>query len=167
MSFSSLMGWSPVKPDTVDISFARETGQGFFDPNSSMNRGLYDQSRRMGIDSAAQMGLSNFRMGAAGQNPFAGGQNRATFADAQNGAMQSWRQGLQSNYGVGSGLLSMAMQGDASNAQATNMARMGAAQNKSDFFGGLFSSALQASPFALFGFPGGGNGQQSPRPRRV
>ena len=155
MSFSSLMGWSPVKTDTVDTSFAREMGQSFFDPNSSMNRGLYDQSRRMGIDSAAQMGLSNFRMGAAGQNPFAGGQNRATFADAQNGAMQSWRQGLQSNYGVGSGLLSMAMQGDATNAQARNMARMGAAQNKSDFFGGLFSSAVQAAPFAIWGFPGG------------
>ena len=152
--FSDLFGISPVKTRDVDVSQQQQLGNEFLNPNSQRNRGMYNTLRNMGIDSAAMQHLGGMRMQAAGQNPFANEQYRSSLSNNIQQTQNAYNQYLQNAYGMGSGLLGQALQGNMSNAAATNMARMQAAQNKYDLMSGLLANAMQALPAFLF--PGGG-----------
>lgn len=154
MSFNDMMGFTPVKTRDVDTSQYTQMGQQFLDPNSSRNRGMYNNLKQMGIDAIAQQYISGARMGAMGQNPFAQQQWRSGMANNLGQTQSAYTSGLQQNYSVGSGLLGQAMQGNINNSNASNMAAMEANRNKTDFYTGVASSALQATPFAIWGFPG-------------
>ena len=153
--FSDLFGTSPVKTVDVDVSQQQQLGNEFLDPNSQRNRGMYNTLRNMGIDSAAMQHLGGMRMQAAGQNPFANEQYRSSLSNNVQQTQGAYNQYLQNAYGIGSGLLGQALQGDMQNAAAKNAARMQAGQNKTDFWGGLLANAMQAAPTFLFGGGGG------------
>jgi multidrug efflux pump subunit AcrB len=156
MSFlNKLLGLSPVKTRDVDVSQQQQLGNEFLNPNSQRNRGMYNTLRNMGIDSAAMQHLGGMRMQAAGQNPFANEQYRSSLSNNVQQTQGAYNQYLQNAYGMGSGLLGQALQGNMSNAAATNAARMQAGQNKYDFMGGLFANAMQALPTFLFPGEGG------------
>ena len=152
--FSNLLGFKPVKTTDVDVSQQQQLGNEFLNPNSQRNRGMYNTLRNMGIDSAAMQHLGGMRMQAAGQNPFANEQYRSSLSNNVQQTQGAYNQYLQNAYGMGSGLLGQALQGNLSNAAATNTARMQAAQNKYDLMSGLLANAMQALPTFLF--PGGG-----------
>lgn len=155
MSFlNNLLGFKPVKTVDVDVSQQQQLGNEFLDPNSRRNRGMYNTLRNMGIDSAAMQHLGGMRMQAAGQNPFANEQYRTSLSNNIQQTQGAYNQYLQNAYGMGSGLLGQALQGNMSNAAATNSARMQAGQNKYDLTSGLLANAVQALPTFIFG--GGG-----------
>lgn len=157
MSFlKNLLGLNPVKTRDVDVSQQQQLGSEFLNPNSRRNLGMYNTLRNMGIDSAAMQHLGGMRMQAAGQNPFANEQYRSSLSNNIQQTQGAYNQYLQNAYSMGSGLLGQALQGNMSNAAATNSARMQAAQNKTDFWNGLLSNVVQAAPAFLF--PGGGGG---------
>jgi hypothetical protein len=153
--FSKLLGINPVKTRDVDVSQQQQLGNEFLNPNSRRNLGMYNRLRNMGIDSAAMQHLGGMRMQAAGQNPFANEQYRSSLNNNVQQTQDAYNQYLQNAYGMGSGLLGQALQGNMSNAAATNSARMQAAQNKYDLMGGLFANAMQALPTFLFPGEGG------------
>ena len=153
--FSNLLGTSPVKTVDVDVSQQQQLGNEFLNPNSQRNRGMYNTLRNMGIDSAAMQHLGGMRMQAAGQNPFANEQYRSSLSNNVQQTQGAYNQYLQNAYGIGSGLLGQALQGNMSNAAATNSARMQASQNKTSFWGGLLANVTQAAPTFLFGGGGG------------
>ena len=153
--FSNLLGTSPVKTVDVDVSQQQQLGNEFLNPNSQRNRGMYNTLRNMGIDSAAMQHLGGMRMQAAGQNPFANEQYRSSLSNNVKQTQGAYNQYLQNAYSMGSGLLGQALQGNMSNAAATNSARMQAGQNKYDLMSGLLANAQQAIPTFLFGGGGG------------
>lgn len=155
--FSNLLGFKPVKTRDVDVSQQQQLGNEFLNPNSQRNRGMYNTLRNMGIDSAAMQHLGGMRMQAAGQNPFANEQYRSSLSNNVQQTQGAYNQYLQNAYGMGSGLLGQALQGNMQNAGATNASRMQASQSKTDFWGGLFANAIQAAPAYLF--PGSGGGE--------
>ena len=152
--FKDALGLSKPKVSKVDYGEYSQMAKEFFDPNSLRNRGMYNTLRNMGIDSAAMQHLGGMRMQAAGQNPFANEQYRSALSNNVQQTQGAYNQYLQNAYGIGSGLLGQALQGNMQNAGAKNAARMSAAQNKTDFWGGLLSNVVQAAPAFLF--PGSG-----------
>jgi hypothetical protein len=150
-----MLGFAPVNTAKVDTSEYSELGKEFFDPNSMRNRGMYNNLKNMGIDSAAQQYLSGMKMQAAGQNPFANQQYRSNLAQGIEQTHNAYNQYMQGAQGVGSGLFGYALQGNMANAQAQNTANQIASQRKSDFWGGLLGSVVGALPGLLFPAPKG------------
>jgi len=153
------MGFDPAKTERVDTSEYSQLGKEFFDPNSLRNRGMYNNLKNMGIDSAAQQYLGGMRSQAQGQNPFASEQQRSNMANATGSAQNAFMQYMNNAHGTGSGLMGMSLQGNMANAQAQNQANQVASQNRSQFFGGLLGAATQAMPGFLFGTGIGGVGK--------
>jgi coproporphyrinogen III oxidase-like Fe-S oxidoreductase len=149
--FNDILGLSPTKVSNVDTSEYSQLGKEFFDPNSMRNRGMYNNLKNMGIDSAAQQYLSGMKMQAAGQNPFANQQYRSNLAQGTEQTHNAYNQYMQQAQGIGSGLFGYALQGQMQNANAVNMARLAAQQNAANFLQGLFAAGSQAAPQALFG----------------
>ena len=148
--FGDALGLSPTKVDKVDTSQYSQLGNDFLNPNSQRNRGMYNSLKQMGIDSIAQQYLSGAKMQAMGQNPFAQDQYRAGLSNSLWQTQNAYNSYLNNAYNTGSGLLGYGLQGDMANANASNMSRMQAAQNRAGFYGGLFASAMQAAPSFLF-----------------
>ena len=153
--FNDILGLSPTKVSNVDTSEYSQLGKEFFDPNSMRNRGMYNNLKNMGIDSAAQQYLSGMKMQAAGQNPFANQQYRSNLAQVTEQTHNAYNQYMQGAQGIGSGLFGYALQGNMANAQAQNTANQMASQRKSDFWGGLLGSVVGALPGLLFPAPKG------------
>ena len=149
--FNDILGLSPTKVSNVDTSEYSQLGKEFFDPNSMRNRGMYNNLKNMGIDSAAQQYLSGMKMQAAGQNPFANQQYRSNLAQVTEQTHNAYNQYMQGAQGIGSGLFGYALQGQMQNANAVNMARLAAQQNSANFLQGLFAAGIQAAPQVLFG----------------
>lgn len=158
MSFNDMMGFTPVKTRDVDTSQYMQMGQQFLDPNSSRNRGMYNNLKQMGIDAMAQQYISGARMGAMGQNPFAQQQWRSGMANNLGQTQSAYMSGLQGNYQIGSGLMGQALQGDMNNANASNTAMMEANRNKTDFWTGVVSAGVGALGMGMFGMPGNPTG---------
>ena len=152
--FNDLIGATPARVERVNTDQYSQMGSQFMDPNSSLNRGMYNQLKRMGIDSAAQQYLSGMRMQAAGQNPFANEQYQSGLSNNLGQTQNAYNQYMQGAQQTGSGLFGYALQGNMQNAQSQNAANMSAQQNKNQFLGGLFGSAIGALPSFLF--PTGG-----------
>lgn len=157
--FSNALGFNPAGTQNVDTSQYTNMGNEFFDINSQRNRWMYNNLKQMGVDAIAQQYLNGARMQAQGANPFAQQQFRVGLSDARGQANNAYSAYMNNAYGIGSGLFGQALQGNLANAQARNMALMQANQNKTDFWSGLLSSVVQATPFAIWGFPGSGKGK--------
>lgn len=151
MSFAQWMGWSAPKMSTVDTSRLTRYGEQFLDPSSQLNKQNLSNLRQTGLDSLAQQYLMSNRMRAAGQNPFAGGQYRAGLSDMLGQTYQAQNQYMNQAYGLGSGLLGQALQGEMANITSKNQAALSGMQNRSDFFTNLFGQGMQALPTYLFG----------------
>lgn len=151
--FGDAMGLTPAKVSNVDTSEYSQLGKEFFDPYSKRNRNMFNSLRNMGIDSAAQQYLSGLKMQAAGQNPFAQEQYKSALSNNTGQTQNAYSQYMQGAYGIGSGLMGQAMQGNMANAQAQNASNLMASQGKSNFWGGLLGAGLGALPGFLF--PGG------------
>ena len=120
--FNEALGLSPIKTTNVDTSEYSSMGKDFLNPNSSRNRGMYNNLKQMGVDAIAQQYLNGARMGAMGQNPFANQQMRSGLSNNLAQTQQAYNGYLNNAYTTGSGLMGQALQGDMANAQAQNMA---------------------------------------------
>jgi hypothetical protein len=148
--FGGLLGLDTPKIKTVDTAPYMSAGKDFLNPQSSVNRGMFNNLKQMGIDAAAQQYMQGARMQAMGQNPFAQDQWKSALSNNLGQTQNAYSGYLNNAYGIGSSLLGQALQGNLANAQARNMANMNAQNNKSDFWGGLFANALGAAPSFLF-----------------
>jgi len=152
--FGGLLGFDTPKIKTVDTAPYMSAGKDFLNPQSSVNRGMFNNLKQMGIDAAAQQYMQGARMQAMGQNPFAQDQFHSNLHAGLGQTQSAWNSYMNNAQGIGSSLMGQALQGDMANVQGYNAANMVASQNKSRFFSGLLGSVVQAMPGMIYG-PGG------------
>lgn len=110
MAYNDYYNTNPSGAGGGYISMLEGYAKNYMDPNSQYNKGQYNQFKQMGTDNAAMQGQQGMRMQAAGQNPFANEQYRASMSDATGQAHNAYMQHNQQSQQLGTGMLGMGMQ---------------------------------------------------------
>lgn len=114
------MAWNNYLKDQKSspyISMLEGYGKNYMNPNSSYNAGMFDKAMRSGREAAGQSYNQGMRMQAAGVNPFANQQYRASINGARDASYGQYQSGMAQNQQMGQSMLGMGMQARMQQAQ--------------------------------------------------
>jgi hypothetical protein len=105
----------------TDFSELGKIGNNYMDPNSQVNRRVFDSLTKQATDITAQQGMSNQASMAMGFNPFANQQNRDLSAQVIKQAGGGWNEWLSNASNIGANMIGqkaqLQFQKDSANAQ--------------------------------------------------
>jgi len=154
MAYNDYYNTNPSGAGGGYISMLEGYAKNYMDPNSQYNKGQYNQFKQMGTDNAAMQGQQGMRMQAAGQNPFANEQYRASMSDATGQAHNAYMQQNQQSQQLGTGMLGMSMQARMQMAQQEQQQQQWEAEQKQQKLGqwmGLGGTLLGAAAMGPMG----------------